>query len=65
MNAVVAENSPFLHRRIERAYRHMLAAKTQAWSHIWGDAFLLYVRARNAKRTPAEIRELERARGLA
>ncbi len=54
----------YLHRRIDRAYTRMIAAKSQEWAHRWGDAFVTYVRARNAQRTPAEIRQLERERGL-
>lgn len=61
----VGESSPFLHRRIERAYNRMLAAKSPEWAHAWGDVFVVYVRARNAQRSPAEVRRLERARGLA
>lgn len=60
----VSEASPFLHRRIERAYNRMLAAQSPEWTHRWGDAFVVYIRARNAQRTPAEIRRIERARGL-
>jgi hypothetical protein len=58
-------NSPHLHRRIDRAYTRMLAAKTPAWEHRWGDVFVCLVRARNAMRTPEEVRQLERERGLA
>lgn len=64
MNTVLAENSPFVHSRIDRAYKRMCAAKTASWQHIWGDAFVLYVRARNSQRTPAQVRQLERERGL-
>ncbi len=67
MNAranVVPENDPHIHRRIDRAYTRMVAAKSAEWQHRWGDAFVHYVRARNAQRTPAEVRELERQRGL-
>ena len=60
----IPENT-YLHRRIDRAYTRMVGAKTVEWAHRWGDAFLTYVRARNALRTPAEIREIEKARGLA
>lgn len=60
----VPENT-YLHRRIDRAYTRMVAAKSPEWSHRWGDAFVNYVRARNAMRTPNEVRELERERGLA
>jgi hypothetical protein len=64
VNAVISENSPYLHRRIDRAYNRMLAAKSTEWAHRWGDAFVHLVRARNAQRTPAEVRQLERERGL-
>lgn len=58
------ENSPHLHRRIDRALARMTAAKSTEWAHRWGDIFCIYVRARNSMRTPAEIRELENARGI-
>lgn len=64
MNAV-ADNSPFIHRRIDRAYNRMLAARSSVWAHRWADAFVVYVRARNAQRTPDEVRQLERDLGLA
>lgn len=60
----VGDNSPRLHWRIDRAYNRMLAAKSPEWAHRWGDAFVVYIRARNAQRTPAEVRRLERARGI-
>jgi hypothetical protein len=60
----VGEASPFLHSRIERTYTRMLAATSPEWAYRWGDAFVVYVRARNAQRSPDEIRKLERARGL-
>jgi hypothetical protein len=63
MNAV-PEMVPYITTRIDRAYKHMLNAKSTNWAHAWGDVFCLYVRARNAQRTPAEVRELERQRGL-
>jgi hypothetical protein len=58
------ENSPYLHRRIDRAYTRMIAANTPEWAHRWGDAFVTYVRARNAQRTPREVAELEKRMGL-
>ncbi len=54
----------YLHRRIDRAYTRMVAAKSQEWAHRWGDAFVTYVRARNAQRTPREVAELETRMGL-
>jgi len=56
---------PSIHRKLDKAYSRMLAAKSQEWAHRWGDAFVVLVRARNAERTPDEIRQLERDRGLA
>lgn len=64
MNAHLQENAPYIHRRIDRALRHVLAAKSAQWAHRWGDCFVTYVRARNALRTPGEVRQLERERGL-
>jgi hypothetical protein len=61
---VIPENDNFIHQRIDRAYKHMLAAKTPEWSHRWGDLFVVLVRARNSMRTPAEVRQLESERGL-
>jgi hypothetical protein len=58
------EASPFLHRRIDRAYTRMVAAKTQEWAHRWGDVYVTYVRARNAQRTPRDVAELEKRMGL-
>lgn len=66
MNArseAIPENSS-INAKIDRAYKHMLAAKTEAWSHRWGDCFVVHVRARNSMRTPAEVREIEKQRGL-
>lgn len=57
-------NSPFLHRRIDRAYTRMIVAKSEAWAHRWGDVFVVYCRARNAMRSPADVRKIEQARGL-
>ncbi len=54
----------YLHRRIDRAYTRMIAAKSQEWAHRWGDCFVTYVRARNAQRTPREVAELETRMGL-
>jgi hypothetical protein len=57
-------NDNRIHQRIDKAYQRMLAAKSKVWEHRWGDAFVCLVRARNAQRTAAEVRELERERGL-
>jgi hypothetical protein len=51
-------------QRIERCYQRMLGAKTEAWRHAWGDALVVNCSARNAMRTVAEVRQLEKARGL-
>lgn len=63
MNAV-PEHQPHIERRIQRAYDRMLAAKTECWRHAWGDAFVVSCSARNAMRTVAEVRAIEKARGL-
>ena len=52
-------------RRVDRAYARMIKASSQCWRHAWGDAFVAAVSARNALRSVAEVRELEKARGLA
>lgn len=64
MNAVPVEHQPRIERRIQRAYERMLLAKSTEWRHAWGDGFVANVSARNAMRTVAEVREIERARGL-
>lgn len=51
-------------RRVDRAMAHMIAARSREWRHLWGEIFVICVRARNAMRTPREIRALEKARGL-
>jgi hypothetical protein len=51
-------------RRIDHCYRRMLAAKSSAWAHAWGDGFVANVSARNALRSVAEVRQIERDRGL-
>jgi hypothetical protein len=53
-----------IERRIQKAYERMLKAKSECWRHAWGDGFVANVSARNAMRTVAEIRQLERERGL-
>lgn len=63
MNAVPVEHS-YIERRIQRAYDRMLAAKSVEWRHAWGDGFVANVSARNAMRTVAEVRQIERERGL-
>jgi hypothetical protein len=66
MNAsaeVIPERS-YLDQRIQRSYSRMLAAQTDAWRHAWCDGFLASVSARNAVRSVAEVRQIERARGL-
>lgn len=60
---MTAEHS-YLDARINRAFVRMLAAKTREWSHRWGDAFVMNIRARNAQRSPNEVREIERQRGI-
>lgn len=62
-NLEIPEHS-YIERRIQRAYDRMLAATSTEWRHAWGDGFLANVSARNAMRTVAEVRQLERERGL-
>ena len=64
MSAVPVEHQPSIERRIERAYQRMLAAKSIEWRHAWGNGFVANVSARNAMRSVAEVRRIERARGL-
>jgi hypothetical protein len=64
MNANLIPEHSYLNRRIDRAYTRMLAAKTSKWAHAWANGMLSACRARNAMRTPAEIRAIEKARGL-
>jgi hypothetical protein len=54
----------YIERRIDHCYRRMLAAKSSAWAHAWSDGFVANVSARNAMRSVAEVRQLEKARGL-
>jgi hypothetical protein len=61
---VIPENDNFIHQRINRCYDRMILAKSSAWAHRWADVFMVYVRARNSMRTPAEVREIEKQRGL-
>jgi hypothetical protein len=51
-------------RRVDKTYARMIAAKTTCWRHAWGDSFKVCVMARNALRTVAEVRELEKKLGL-
>lgn len=64
VNAVPQLENDLVSQRIDRAYRHMLAAKSSDWAHAWGDCFVVLVRQRNAQRSRAEVLEMERARGL-
>jgi hypothetical protein len=64
MNANLLPEHSYLNRRIDRAYTRMLAAKTRDWRCAWADAFIVNVSARNALRSVAEVRAIERARGL-
>lgn len=63
-DGVPVEHQPHIERRIERAYQRMLAAKSRAWRYAWSDGFLANVSARNAMRSVAEVRRLERELGL-
>lgn len=64
MNANPIPEHGYIDQRIERCYQRMLRAKTTDWRHAWGDGFVANVSARNAMRTVAEVRQLERERGL-
>lgn len=61
---MTVEHQPKIERRIQRAYERMLSAKTECWRYAWGDAFVVAVKARNAMRTVAEVRALEKKLGL-
>lgn len=63
-NAEAVPERSYMDRRIDRAYTRMLAAKSLAWRYAWGDLFALTVRSRNAMRTVAEVRALEKKLGL-
>jgi hypothetical protein len=64
MNAVLTPEHSYMDKRIARSYERMLAAKTSAWAHAWGDGFVANVSARNAMISVAEVRAIEKARGL-
>lgn len=64
MNAVPIEHQTRIEKRIQRSYERMLAAKSTEWRHAWGDGFCANVSARNAMRTVAEVRAMEKQRGL-
>lgn len=49
---------------IDMAYQQMLDAANPTDRRIAADQFTALIRARNAERTPREIRELERQKGL-
>jgi hypothetical protein len=59
----IPDNS-YLNRRIDRAYTRMVAARTAAWAHAWGDALVANCKARNELRSVAELCAIEKARGL-
>lgn len=49
---------------IDTAQLRMLSAQTPELQWYWGNVFTAMIRERNAARTPAEIEQLERERGL-
>lgn len=53
-----------LEQRISRAEARMNAAKTSQWKHLWWGVMARQINARNAMRTTAEVRAIEKARGL-
>lgn len=53
-----------LDMRISRAESRMKQARCVKWRHAWCGAFLRFVRERNAIRTVAEVREIEKRMGL-
>lgn len=50
--------------RIDYAERHMLQAETRTDRATFAAAFLQAITERNAERTPEQVAELERERGL-
>lgn len=50
--------------RIDDAYHRMVFAETAESKRLWGDRFTNLVNQRNAERTPEQIAELEREKGL-
>jgi hypothetical protein len=53
-----------LERRIYRSEQRMRLARRPEWAHAWCGAFLRNVSARNARRSVAEVRQLETSKGL-
>jgi hypothetical protein len=51
-------------QKIDRCESEMLAAKDPEARREWGAFFLAAIMDRNADRTPAEVAELERQKGL-
>jgi hypothetical protein len=50
--------------RIDMAERHMLEANNRIDRTLFAHAFLQAITERNAERTPDQVAELERTRGL-
>lgn len=46
------------------AYHRMVTATTDESRRLWGGRFTTYCNERNAARTPEQIAELEREKGL-
>lgn len=49
---------------IDRLWWHMVTAGTPETKALWGERFTQAVKRRNAARTPEQIAELEREKGL-
>lgn len=46
------------------AYHRMITATTDESRRLWGDRFTAHCNERNAARTPEQIEQLEREKGL-
>ena len=50
--------------KVDDAYHRMVTATTDESRRLWGGRFTAYCNERNAERTPEQIAELEREKGL-
>lgn len=51
--------------RIDMAWRHLITCATEAGRATFCRAFLRAIQERNADRTPEQVAQIERERGLA
>lgn len=54
----------YLEQQISRAEQRMNQATSPMWRHLWWGVMARKINARNAKRSHAEVRQIERERGL-